>query len=262
MWGRGDRRYGRLRKDVASIGLIDRLYQAVLLPPPRRSSGDERSVIRNRRTRWTPGNFSAKVGYAGGTAPSSGPVCYHTGDSRDYSLIGMAEATRIVLDEKDAIPQMKALAKDFFDSFRGAAGQRTRPDPGDQGPMYRSMAGLPGGISPSSPLYAAFAAENTHGMSLKPGQGSDQDEVNTVWVYDSDQYPFFEGEVYHQAHCDFSMSSGMPYPKAYTQDVWNQHQADGGYYANLWSPTGCPESHGGISHPGSLCSSSSGGLWG
>ena len=48
-------------------------------------------------------NFSARVGYAGGTAPANGgPVCYHTGDSRDYSRIGMAEVTRIVLDKPRA----------------------------------------------------------------------------------------------------------------------------------------------------------------
>ena len=101
--------------------------------------------------------------------------------------------------------------------------------------------------------YAIFAAENTFGMHLKRGHGSDADEFNVVWVYDSNEHPFFDGEVYHQAHCDFSMSSGMPYPKAYTAELWNQHMADGGRYRNLWMPTGCPESHSGISHPGALC---------
>ena len=197
-------------------------------------------------------NFSAKVGYAGGTAPGNGaPVCYHSGDARDYSRIGMAEATRVVLDRSNAENQMKALARDFFDSFTGPSGQRARPDPGDRGSPYRSMVGLPGGTS--SPLYSVFAAENTFNMQLNPGRGGDADALNVVYVYDSDVFPFFDGEVYHQAHCNFFMSSGMPYPKTYTAGVWSQHKAGGGYYGNLWTPTGCPEYHSGISHPGSLC---------
>jgi peptide methionine sulfoxide reductase MsrA len=226
---------------------------------------------------------------------AGGPVCYHTGDARDYSQIGMGEATRVVLDEAKAAKQMKALARDFFDSFTGSAGHRQRPDPGDMGSPYRSFIGLPGGVS--SPLYPVFEAENTFNMDLKPGQGGDADALNVVWVYDSDTFPFYDGEVYHQAHCDFSMSSGMPYPSTYFTNVWEQcvslsrpahvlvvlcaslpalclsrciypltypgadgsphaprrHKKTGGYYGNLWAPTGCPESHSGIQRPGHLC---------
>ena len=72
---------------------------------------------------------------------------------------------------------------------------------------------------------------------------------------DSQAHPFYDAEVYHQAHCDFSMSAGMPYPSSYTADVWHAHQRDGGAYANLWAPTGCPESYGSVTHPGFLCQS-------
>ena len=104
-----------------------------------------------------------------------------------------------------------------------------------------------------SPLYHVFAAENSYGMDLKPGVGSEPDELNTVWVMDSAEHPFYDGEVYHQAHCDFSMSSGMPYPSTYHSSLWEQHQQDGGAYGNHWAPTGCPETHGSMSHPGFLC---------
>ena len=47
--------------------------------------------------------FSAKVGYAGGRAPSEGnAVCYHTGDARDYSTLGHAEVVRVSLDASSA----------------------------------------------------------------------------------------------------------------------------------------------------------------
>mgnify|MGYP001467739000 CR=1 FL=1 len=39
-------------------------------------------------------DVSSKVGYAGGdpAVDIPGPVCYHSGDERDYSTLGMAEA--------------------------------------------------------------------------------------------------------------------------------------------------------------------------
>jgi peptide methionine sulfoxide reductase MsrA len=188
-------------------------------------------------------SFTAYVGYAGGRDPPAGrgtATCYHTGDERDYSRLGSAEAVRVALDADRAAAQMKALARDFFDSFTGAKGARQRPDPMDRGPPYRSFAGFPGGMS--SPLYAVFAAENTWGMALKPGAGGDADEFNTVWIYDTAAFPFYRGEVFHQNHCNFFQSEGMPYPDAYTVDLFKQLK-EGGKYA----PTGCPEdpfSHG------------------
>ena len=47
------------------------------------------------------------------------------------------------------------------------------------------------------------------------------------------------GEVYHQAHCNFFASDGMPYPDSYTADLWSAKRASGEY-----APTGCPESGG------------------
>ena len=187
-----------------------------------------------------PADFTSKVGYAGGQAPPAGSgVCYHTGDARDYATLGHAEVTRVVLDAATSHTQMRALAADFFSSFNGAAGDRERPDPFDAGSPYRSVVGLPGGMH--SPLYSVFAAANDarYAMQLKPGfatSGGNADVRNVVWVYDSAAFPFFDGEVYHQNHCNFFASPGMPYPDDYTIQTWNEKRDSGAY-----RPTGCPE---------------------
>ena len=185
---------------------------------------------RNRST------FTAYVGYAGGQDPPDGgsAVCYHTGDSRDYSRLGAAEAVQVSLDAGAVEAQVATLSRDFFESFTGPEHSRARPDPMDRGRPYRSFVGLPGGVN--SPLYAIVVKQNKHGMALKEGTGGDADELNTIWVYDTATFPFYHGEVYHQNHCNFFPSAGMPYPDDYTETLWKELQASGRYV-----PTGCPE---------------------
>lgn len=182
-------------------------------------------------------DFTAYAGYAGGEDPPAGrgtSVCYHTGDARDYAHLGSAEAVRVTLDRKHSEAQMAALARNFFDSFTGGHGSRQRPDPMDRGSPYRSFAGFPGGMH--SPLFTTFAKENTFGMRLKEGRGGDGDVYNTVWIYDTEEYPFYRGEVYHQNHCNFFPSEGMPYPDSYTDELYKRMRATGKFI-----PTGCPE---------------------
>ena len=148
-------------------------------------------------------DVSSVTGYAGGAVPRqpSDPVCYHTGDGRDYAQLGHAEVVAVKLDNASAAAQLGALARDFFASFHGAKGKRIRPDPMDQGTPYRSVVGLPGGVHSS--LYPVLARENQWGMELKPGKGGDADVTNVVWVLDTARFPFYWGEVYHQFHCNF-----------------------------------------------------------
>ena len=147
-------------------------------------------------------DVTSRVGYAGGAAPlPPSAACYHTGDGRDYALLGHAEVVAIELANSSAALQMSALARDFFASFQGAEGKRIRPDPMDRGSPYRSVVGLPGGVSSS--LYPVLARENKWGMELKPGVGGDADATNVVWVVDTARFPFYTGEVYHQFHCNF-----------------------------------------------------------
>ena len=71
---------------------------------------------------------------------------------------------------------------------------------------------------------------------LKEGRGGDGDEYNTVWIYDTEAYPFYRGEVYHQNHCNFFPSEGMPYPDSYTDELYKRMRSTGKFI-----PTGCPE---------------------
>ena len=66
----------------------------------------------------------------------------------------------------------------------------------DAGKQYRSVLGLPGGLS--SPLFPLVQKANTHGMALKAGHGGDggdADEENSVWVMDTAAFPFWPAEV-------------------------------------------------------------------
>jgi len=191
------------------------------------------------------------VGYGGGQKPIPGAttqsVCYHTQDERDYEALGHAEVVQVELDADRAMAQMSTLAHDFFDSFHGPFGARFRPDPMDVGSPYRSLIGLPGGAS--SPLYAAIRTANVHGMVLKPSsKGGDADELNTVWLMDTEEFPFWTGEVYQQYHCNFFASEGMPYPRWYWEKLWKQQQT-----SCRIVPTGCPEDHPLTPHPGWMC---------
>ena len=140
--------------------------------------------------------LSALVGYAGGEGTDeNGKVCYHNWwQIADYDRLGHAEAVRVEVP----VSQMKAFATLFFSLFvRG-----DRVDVQDVGPEYRSVIGLPGGMN--SPFMDTIREANHLGLSLSPGEGSDPDTLGqrNIWVYDSDQFPFHQGEVYHQFHDD------------------------------------------------------------
>jgi len=77
---------------------------------------------------------SSVTGYAGGHSAAQDTVCYHTASpSTDYEALGHAEVVGVTLDPRLAAEQFAAIAADFFSSFRGEAGHRSRPDPMDRG---------------------------------------------------------------------------------------------------------------------------------
>mmetsp|Transcript_19885 Transcript_19885/g.40514 ORF Transcript_19885/g.40514 Transcript_19885/m.40514 type:complete len:255 (+) Transcript_19885:26-790(+) len=171
--------------------------------------------------------FSAITGYAGGTGPERGLVCYHNRRGvSDYGRLGHAEVVQVTIPPS-ALPA-------FANKFIGIFGKRGyRHDPQDRGGEYRSVLGLPGGTA--SPHYAKFiAAAEGSPMKLVAGKGSEDDTLvsREILVMDSDKFPFYPAELYHQYHNDFQ---GPAYGKAYNmlQGVLAKEGRIG--------TTGCPE---------------------
>jgi len=145
-----------------------------------------------------PQDTTSLVGYAGSTKVGDGDrVCYHNlARAPDYGQLGHTEVVGL------SVPKSKVgeFAKFYLDAAAGYP--LGRADPQDRGTEYRSAIGLPGGVD--SPLFAEIQAANNGRMELVPGQGGDADTLMTdkVWVYDSNKFPFYQGEVYHQYHDD------------------------------------------------------------
>lgn len=95
------------------------------------------------------------------------------------------------------------------------------------------MIGLPGGTNHA--VYPGIeAAAEAAGFKLIAGKGNDPDTLGKqiVWVYDSDKYPFYQAEVYHQYHNDFQSPA---YGKAYNR------LADVAFAEGRIQTTGCPD---------------------
>mmetsp|Transcript_68769 Transcript_68769/g.139415 ORF Transcript_68769/g.139415 Transcript_68769/m.139415 type:complete len:321 (+) Transcript_68769:84-1046(+) len=180
----------------------------------------------------TSGNEVTSItGYAGGL-PTQGKkqqVCYHNLDFplRDYSRLGHAEAVKVAQVPEN---QVAAFAKAYLDSVvsEQPAG---RPDAQDVGAEYRAMIGLPGGANSS--VFPDIVAANAGRLKLAVAQGSDPDTADTqvVWIYDSEQFPFYQAELYHQFHDDI----GAKYPASY------KSLKDGLLKKGRLRPVSCPE---------------------
>ena len=163
-------------------------------------------------------DISAVVGYAGGRKASpSGKVCYYYTNELDtiYEKLGHAEVVQVQLrDDGSSLSkedQFREYARTYFSEFNKLKnGSMQRQDPQDAGAGYRNTVGLPGGVD--SPLFKILQEENVNGMDLRPGSGnvysgtfgqtaSEGDLLNVVWVIDSNEFPFFRAEVYHQYVC-------------------------------------------------------------
>jgi len=153
--------------------------------------------------------ITSLVGYAGGNkAGDGGRVCYHNmAMAPDYGQMGHTEVVNV------SIPEGKVgdFAKDYLDA--AAKYPFGRADPQDRGGEYRSAIGLPGGVE--SPLFKQVQEANAGRLKLLAGKGDDPDTVGTknVWVYDSNKFPFYQGEVYHQFHDDMMERYSKDYHK-------------------------------------------------
>lgn len=126
--------------------------------------------------------------------------------------------------------QIGNFAKEYFDLFT-SNGERV--DPMDRGGEYRSLLGLPGGIN--HPMYKEVeAAAEAKGMRLEAGKGNDPDTLGKKLVYamDSEKFPFYQAEVYHQFHDDFQSKA---YGKKYN------NLADLAFDDGRIKSTGCPD---------------------
>lgn len=106
-------------------------------------------------------------------------------------------------------------------------------DPQDRGGEYRYLVGLPGGkTNDAYPAVEAAASQN--GFKLVEGKGNEGDTLGKgiIYVYDSNKFPFYQAEVYHQFHNDFQSA---PYGKKYNAI------ADSLLKAGKLTPTGCPD---------------------
>lgn len=187
-------------------------------------------------------NFSditSLVGYAGGRFQAAdGKVCYHGLPGTDYSRMGHSEAVEVRLDAMTgpvARAQLAALAHVYFhEGFQDHEGKRLRKDPQDMGPEYRNVIGLPGGMD--SELFDIIQEQNVFDMPLLRGQGGtrgDTEDEYVVYVYDSNEFPFFRGESYHQFHKNTVVQRPVPYN--YTATL-KQAQRQAGRLDDL----GCP----------------------
>ena len=182
----------------------------------------------------TMGEVTGRVGYAGGkgTGPA-GQVCYHGGpEGTEYENMAYAEAVQVMLTWGKEEAQFDALAKKYFeDTFHEVDGKMIRGDPGDRGPPYRNVIGIPGGVK--GPLYAALVKANVHGMDLvEGGKGGDPSrdtiDQHTVYVYCSILYPFYRGEQYHMFHPNVVLGRDVPdtYLHQASQATRDRHWVD------------------------------------
>eukprot|EP00930_Biecheleria_cincta_P059062 TRINITY_DN44831_c0_g1_i1.p1 TRINITY_DN44831_c0_g1~~TRINITY_DN44831_c0_g1_i1.p1 ORF type:complete len:241 (-),score=54.65 TRINITY_DN44831_c0_g1_i1:120-842(-) len=148
-------------------------------------------------------SLTARTAYGGGkNTGAGGLVCYHNmlGEA-DYGQMGHAEI--VTMD----VPEAKL--SDFAKKFWELCPKGVRQDTQDTGGEYRSVIGIPGGLS--SPLASALRAGAT--AELAKGRGNEDDTLGSgkVFVYDSTRFPAHVAEKYHQFHDDMMESYGSAY---------------------------------------------------
>lgn len=142
-------------------------------------------------------SYTAVAGYAGGTKLVKSPLnknglaCYSKYGGAYYGTLGHTEVVGVKIPA-DKFEKFAELFAKLFDR------NGERPDKGDIGPEYRHAVGIPGGFN-NKKLMDILNAKTKGKLTLKKGQGNDPDNLYTssAWVYDTAEYPFHQGEVYH-----------------------------------------------------------------
>lgn len=170
---------------------------------------------------------TARAGYAGGkragkvaSRPGQELVCYHNGDGiADYADLGYAEVVSVKVPESSV--------GDFAEEYaRLVRTRRDRRDTRRKGGEYRSLIGLPGGVDSTS--FAAVSDALRGSLGFFRGTGSDGDTLgpSEVWLYDTENFPFYQAEVYQQYHFGRMSSFVEEYNKkqAYDEESRAQQQ--------------------------------------
>lgn len=153
--------------------------------------------------------LTSRAGYAGGKAGAiNGKVCYHNAQNiADYGKLGHAEVVKL------NIPPSKfpEFAVEYCKLFKNGM----RPDQlGDRGLEYRNLVGFAGGSkSPFAQQLVDASKATGDELDFAVGKGNDDDKARLVWIMDTEKYPFFVGEAYHQFHDGFAF--GENYPDSY-----------------------------------------------
>jgi peptide methionine sulfoxide reductase MsrA len=154
-------------------------------------------------------SFTSVAGYAGGNKiGKEGKVCYHNREKdSDYGSMGHTEVVGVRIPADRVAFFLEAFLNLFND-------KGVRADPQDRGGEYRSAIGLPGGYDGQPQVVALlkeYAADK--GMKILPGTGDEQDtlKAKSIYVYDTLDFPFYAGELYHQYHDDMIEKYGKGY---------------------------------------------------
>jgi len=142
-------------------------------------------------------SLTSLTGYAGSTSTDSGLVCYHNADSiGDYGQLGHAEAVHMVIPAE----KFQDFSQVYADQFENG----WRRDPQDRGGEYRSVVGIPGGIKNTKLVSILQPILEAAGLALVEGKGNEDDslEAKVVYAMDSDKFPFYQAEMWHQFHDD------------------------------------------------------------
>lgn len=167
----------------------------------------EKKILGRRDTELT-----AMAGYAGGRAGAkNSKVCYHNAAQvSDYGALGHAEVVGLRIPAS-AFPD---FAKEYFALFDKNG---NRPDQlGDRGGEYRNLVGVPGGAdSVYAKQLVQASIESGDKLDFSKGKGDDPDARAVSFLMDTNAFPFFQAEPYHQFHDGFAW--GEDYPASYNR---------------------------------------------
>jgi len=158
----------------------------------------------------SPDKVTSRAGYAGGKlGMKDGKVCYHNlAQVSDYGKLGHAEVVSLRIPKSS----FKEFAIEYCKLFKDGM----RPDQGgDRGLEYRNIVGFKGGSKNTELAAQLVDASKEVGdqLDFALGKGTDKDIPRVVWIMDSEAYPSYVAEQYHQFHDGFNF--GENYPNSY-----------------------------------------------